>query len=122
MIDPVGAMIVNSPVVELWKLVQNDARELRGGRQRICAGCETLTDVSEYSKLLEFTPDPVNSTLQVVAEPCEAGGDQISISFTRSDWKIEVTCELVTVHIPPAAPSKSPLTIAVVLPEVDVNR
>lgn len=82
--DPVGAVIVNIELVPVAKFVQKLALLLRGGRVRTCAGCATLTDVSENSTLFEYK-DVLYSTLQVAAEPCEAGGVQISTSFTRSD-------------------------------------
>jgi hypothetical protein len=91
---------------------------------RITAGVETLTVVSEISKLVVAKPpaDETHSIAHVAFDPCEGGGVQIEIELILTDWKIDVTTELTTVAIPPAAINRDVGVIPVTVPEVETKR
>ncbi len=74
----------------MFATVQNDAKDCLGGVALMWAGYAVDTDVSDTSiSELVAAPTVKNSTEQVAAAPCEAGGDHISIASNFTDCAIE---------------------------------
>jgi hypothetical protein len=96
---PTGAIKLKSVFVD--EVCQKAAILIGGGDDITWAGVATDTEVSEYSRL-GWYEDPIQSTEQVVDDPCDAGGLHISIWFTLTEPKKEVTVVFTTVHIVPA--------------------
>jgi hypothetical protein len=80
--EPTGATIVITLVPVGTN--QNEARDWGGGFDMIWAGEATDTVVSEISLGGELFC-PTHSTEQVAAEPCDAGGVQISTWFILAE-------------------------------------
>lgn len=121
MTDPEGAVRVNSVALLALPFVQNEASERSGGRAEICAGTAADTEVSEISRLEEFTL-PVQFTEQLAAAPCDAGGVQMETRFTLIAPLKLVAIVFVTVQTVPTAQSKDATVTFVAAPLVDRNR
>ncbi len=117
--DPTGAVILITCVAEST-FCQKSALELGGGLALIWAGSETDTVVSESSSRGPYVPS--HSTEHVAADPCEAGGVQISISLSLADLAIKLSALFATLHIAPAIPTISMPVMTCAVAEVDVNR
>lgn len=94
-----------------------------GGEVQTWAGVEVLTVVSDTSRVIPAKTPPVAShkTLQVEEDPCEAGGDQISIWLSLTARNIAAP-DVAEVATTPQAPRTVIAEIAVGVSLVDVKR
>lgn len=119
MYDPGNALSEHS-VVELASC-QNEAMEPTGGEVTTRAPRATELD-EEVTTREGVKVDPAQLTRQVTSDPCEGGGDTISIRKRRIAPQNEVQVVLATVHMVPAAQSREFEVRAVKAPLLDVKR